>query len=281
MRTLKFKTTLVAPSLVIGLWATGCNVDGRWAQLQIAGLEVANSAALTPTTAGSDDFDIPEVDLVESVLNHRTQYRRDLHRLYEHYRRHGDATKANWAAYELKGLGTVKQFKYFLDAEVAPKDFAATESVPEADDLLDRGLDFMRQGGHGIPLFYREDRMVEAADTLRILIKNHPTSDKIDDAAFYLGEIHRSYFPGQELLAVQWYERAFSWDPGTPHPARFHAAVLYDDSLQERGRALELYHGVLEHDSNAGHVQHATRRIAALSATRWNADQRSSDASTP
>lgn len=276
MRALKNKSILAALTLVTGISVAGCNIDGRRTRLRSADPAVANY--VEPATL-SQDSDVPEVDLVESVLSHRTQYRRNLHRLYEYYRRHGDTTKADWAAFELKGLKTVKQFRYFLDAEIPPKDLEATEPVPEADAMLDEGLELMRKGGHGIPAFYREDRMVEAADTLRRLVELHPNSDKIDDAAFYLGEIHREYFPGQELLAAQWYERATDWNPATPHPARFHAAVIYDEYLRDRAHALELYHGVLEHDTDAGHARHATKRIHYLSDARWNSMPRQTHAS--
>ena len=270
----KIRTTLAAVIFITGIYAAGCNVDGRRARLRSDDPAVANYIEPASLPAGSELFEIPEVDLVESVLNHRNRYRRDLQRLYEYYRRHGDATKADWAAFELKGLKTVKQFKYFLDAEIPPKELKAIESVPEADAMLDQGLELMRRGGHGVPAFYREDRMVEAADTLRRLVELHPGSDKIDDAAFYLGEIHRAYFPGQEFLAAQWYERATFWNPATPHPARFRAAVIYDETLRDRDHALELYHGVLKHETNAGHVRHATRRIHFLTEARWNSTGR-------
>lgn len=277
MRVPKIELRLLAITFMVGLCMVACNVDGRWRQHE--SLETVDGMGIAPIDA-ANDVDIPEVDLVESVLDHRTQYRRDLSRLRDHYRRHGDVRKTIWAESELKGLRAVKQFKYFLDAEVAPKDLKATDSVPEANALLNHGLDLMKEGGHGVPVFYREDLMVEAANEFRTLIESYPTSDKIDDAAFYLGEIHRSYFRGQEFLAAQWYERAATWDPGTPHPATFHAAVLYDEFLQERGRALELYHGVLKSDSNVAHVRRATKRIQALSARRWTPSDRRTDVST-
>ena len=278
MRAFKIRSTLVALTFVTGVSVAGCNIDGRRARLRSADPAVANYIEPAVLPADAVAHDVPEVDLVESVLSHRTRYRRDLSRLYEYYRRHGDTTKADWAAFELKGLKTVKQFKYFLDAEIPPKELKATESVPEADAMLDQGLELMRRGGHGVPAFYREDRMVEAADTLRRLVELYPGSDKIDDAAFYLGEIHREYFPGQKFLAAQWYERATSWNPATPHPARFRAAVIYDEYLRDRDHALELYHGVLNHETNAGHARHATRRIHFLTDARWNSAERQAHA---
>jgi hypothetical protein len=67
-------------------------------------------------------------------------------------------------------------------------------------------------------------------------------------------------------LAVKWYERAWTWNPDTPHPARFQAAVVYDYRLHNRARALELYHAVLEHETaDDKNARFATRRIGELS----------------
>ena len=100
-----------------------------------------------------------------------------------------------------------------------------------------------------------------------LIVEEYPTSDKIDDAAFYCGEIHKEYLPGQETLAVRWYERAWNWNPDTPFPARFQAAVVFDYRLHDRDRALELYHGVVEHETDhKSNVRFASRRIHELTA---------------
>lgn len=110
--------------------------------------------------------------------------------------------------------------------------------------------------------------MVQAANTFRRLIERHPSSDKIDDAAFFLGEIHKEYFPSQEEIAVTWYERAWTWNPQTPHPARFQAAVVYDYRLHDRDHALELYRGVTANESaTAANMRSAERRIEELTRT--------------
>jgi tetratricopeptide (TPR) repeat protein len=123
----------------------------------------------------------------------------------------------------------------------------------------------MKEGGHGIPILYRQDKMREALQVFKDLINEYPNSDKIDDAAFQCGEIHKEYFQNDEWIAVQWYERAHEWDPETPHPALFGAAVLYDYRLHDRARALELYQLVLEKESQfESNANFAVRRIQEL-----------------
>jgi TolA-binding protein len=116
--------------------------------------------------------------------------------------------------------------------------------------------------------------MVEAVGVFRELIERYPTSDKIDDAAFQLGQVHKEYLQDQEPIAVKWYERAWAWDPNTPHEPRFQAAVIYDYRLHDRDRALELYQLVLKDETpeqssvnklaRRTNVDFATRRIGEL-----------------
>ncbi len=213
------------------------------------------------------ESDAREVDLVESVLTHRAMYRRYLKQLHDYYDTHGYVTKRDWAAFELADIDRIKAFRYLLDAEVPTASLRPTESIAAADRLYARGLELMQQAGRDIPVFYHERSMREALQVFVSLIEQYPTSDKIDDAAFYCGEIHEDYLEKQEPLAVRWYERAFTWDPSTPHPARFRAAVTYDYDLQNRKRALELYHAVLQGETaDESNLAFATRRIGELTA---------------
>jgi len=206
-----------------------------------------------------------EVDLVENVLTHRAQYHQGLEELRDYYYAHGYAAKQSWADFELAGLRKVKAFRYMMDAEIPSDQLRPTDMVPEADALYERGQELLRKGGHGVPIFYREKTMIEAADVFQQLVERYPNSDKIDDAAFYLGEIHKEYLPNQEPIAVKWYERAWTWDPQTPHSARFQAAVVYDYRLHDRDRALELYQSVLKNETaDWTNVRFATRRIHEL-----------------
>lgn len=250
--------------IAMGFAFGGCNVDGRWNQLGApAGPAVRVHHA--PAEFASGIGEAQEVDLVESMTSHRSRYRDDLQKLHALYRSKGYATKAGWAGFELKGLGKVKQFRYLRESEVPTQTLKPSEKIPAADAMFDRGYNLMRQGGHGVPMLFHEGRMVKAAEVFRELIDQHPTSDKVDDAAFFLGEIHKEYLSGQEQIALDWYERAWLWNPNTPHPARFQAAVVCDYRLHDRDRALELYQGVVQHETDiASNVRWATRRIYEL-----------------
>ncbi len=217
-------------------------------------------------TQPTENPDAGEVDIVESLAAHRHDYRRTLEALGRLYAERGNQAKCRMVEDELAGLERVQTFKYMLDAEVPPPSLEAAEQIDEADRLYIHAYGLLRRGGHGVLALYREELMIKSLKAFKTLIERYPASDKIDDAAFYCGEIHSGYLPDQELIAVRWYERAWQWDPQTPHPARFRAARLYDLRLQDRARALELYHAVTQHEAmNTAHVRVATGRIQQLS----------------
>ena len=248
----------------------GCNVDAMRGRGQVRAQTLVPERNLSAGAGMSVDVtiaDMQEVDLVEALVAHRTSYHEALRQLHRYYGQRGYAQKETWAAFELDGLKSVQQFRYMLDAEIPSASLHAEEAIEEADAWYERGVGLMRRGGHGIPGLYSENLMIQAAEVFRELIERYPHSDKIDDAAFMCGEIHREYLPGQELLAVKWYERAFMWNAQTPHPARFQAATVCDYRLHDRDRALELYQAVLKHEAgDKSNLRRATRRVEELSA---------------
>lgn len=261
-------TVYLWPALLLSV--ASCNMDARWRQSRTDSVPPNEERPSARQARADKTIDIAiadahEVDLVEAVVNHRSQYQKNLRQLHTYYETHGQFDKAKWAAFELDGFRRVKRFQYLLDAEVPSFAFRPTEQIEEADVIFERGKELLRSGGHGVPGIFRQDRMIEAAEVFRQLIQQYPNSDKIDDAAFWCGEIHKEYLPGQEPIAVKWYERAWQWNPETPHPARFQAAVVYDYRLHDRDKALELYQAVLKDETgNAANMRFATKRIQEL-----------------
>jgi hypothetical protein len=252
----------------VGLLAgiSGCNTEEMWAEKQELQGPVTDLAS--PQGVELPDLqmvDVREIDLVEQVLRYRAMYARSLRLLHDYYEEHGYSDKRRWASAELADLERIRPFKYIVSAEIPTASLQARDSIAEADELYDRAGALMENGGHHLPVLYRQDKMREALRIYTELISTYPTSDKIDDAAFQCGEITKEYFQDQEPIAVKWYERAFTWDPQTPHAARFQAAVIYDYRMHDRARALELYHAVLDHEThNQSNAVFASRRIFEL-----------------
>ncbi len=208
-----------------------------------------------------------EVDLVEQLIHYRTSYKRTLQQLHDYYEQHGYEEKRLWAGSELQDIGRIRPYHYLYDSEIARLDLTPRDRIPEADAFYDDAMAVAGQAGHGTPVFFNQEKMGQALAMLKQLIREYPTSDKIDDAAFHCGEMFKEYYKNQNSVAVQWYERAWTWDPATPHPARFQAAVVYDYRLHDRKRALELYRAVLAAESSRSNRHFALARIKELTET--------------
>jgi len=198
--------------------------------------QTRSAPVITKTVSG-------EVDVVERVVVDRQAYRQSLERLVQHYTATGNNMKLVWAKKELAALDTMPQYKYIIEAEVAGPKLKAAASIPEADRLYEEALQLQKKAEQ-LVLIKDDDLLRLALDKYNQLISKHPSSDKIDDAAFKAGEIY-DYFKDY-TIALLYYQRAYQWDPETPYPARFKAAFILDQRLHRRAEALPLYQQALE-----------------------------------
>ncbi len=196
----------------------------------------AGAAAVTQKVSG-------EVDLVEQMVLNRQSYRQSLAMLVEYYMGSGNNMKLEWAQKELKALDSMPKYKYLVEAEAAGPNLKASTPIPEADRLYGEAL--LLQGKAGQLVIIKDNNLLRLAlDKYDQVIRKHPSSDKIDDAAFKAGEIY-DYFKDY-TIALLYYQRAYQWNPQTTYPARFRAAFVLDKRLHRRAEALELYQQALE-----------------------------------
>ncbi len=203
-----------------------------------------------------------EADIVEQMTINRQAYRNALKSLTNYYSETGNNMKLRWAKDELKQFDGIPQYKYIIEAIVAPENLRATTSINEADYMYREALRIEKKAGLLI-LIKHEDNLRTALDTYNQIIKRHPSSDKIDDAAFRAAGIYE-YFRDY-TIAVLYYKRAFQWDPETTSPARFKAAYILDKYLHRRDEALELYRQALaEEKLSSSRKDFIKTRIAEL-----------------
>ena len=209
--------------------------------------------------------DAGETDFVEQIAVNRQAYRQGLQLLVGYYTRIGNNMKLNWAKDELSALDSIPQYKYIIDAEAAGANLRASTSIPEADEIYQDALELQKQAG-ALLVIKDDDLLRLAADKYNRLIKRYPSSDKIDDAAYKAGEIYE-YFKDYSI-ALLYYKRAYQWDPGTMHPARFRAARILDKRLHRYAEALELYREALKtegaYERHRKWTEFAEQRIVEL-----------------
>lgn len=210
-----------------------------------------------------------EIDIVEDIATHRQAYREGLELLVRYYTKTGNNHKLDWAKRELHTLNVMPQYNYIVPV-VASKDYRATTMIPDADLLYEDARLQKEQAERGVgTLFVNKDLYRMALRKFEDVIVKYPTSDKIDDAAYMAGEISE-YFKDYSI-ALDYYQRAYTWDPDTPHPARFHAARILDQRLHRNSEALELYKKAIEtegrYDKYREWVTFAQERINDLEKT--------------
>ncbi len=209
--------------------------------------------------------DAGETDFVEQIAINRQAYRQGLQLLVGYYTRIGNNMKLNWAKDELTALDAIPQYKYIIEAEAAGASLRASNSVPAADEVYQDALDLQKEAG-ALLLVKDEELLRLAVDKYNRLIRQYPSSDKIDDAAYKAGEIYEHF--QDYSIALLYYKRAYQWDPGTIHPARFRAARILDKRLHRYDEALELYREAIKTEGAYGRhrkwTEFAEQRIIAL-----------------
>jgi tetratricopeptide (TPR) repeat protein len=162
-----------------------------------------------------------EADIVEQVSDNRQAYQQGLELLVKYYTRTGNNMKLEWARKELAALDTMPKYKYILEASVAPANLKASTLIPEADTLYSDALKLEKKAGL-LGFIKNENLLRLALGKYNQLVRKHPYSDKIDDAAYRAGGIYEHF--KDYTIALLYYQRAYQWDPDTTHPARFKAA---------------------------------------------------------
>ena len=206
-----------------------------------------------------------EVDIVEKIVVNRLAYKQGLELLVKYYTRTGNSHKLEWANKELRALNVMPQYNYIVPV-VASKSYRATTSIPDADLLYEDAMLQKNQAEVVATAIVNKDMYRMALRKFEDVITKYPTSDKIDDAAYQAGEI-TEYFKDYSI-ALDYYQRAYTWDPETPHPARFRAARILEQRMHRNAEALELYRQAVEIEGRRGEYREwkdfAEERIRAL-----------------
>jgi len=222
--------------------------------LGLGAYALAQQPATAPVSGKND------LELVEKLLNVRKDYQRTLEDLLKHYIQAGDFERARWAEDELRQYHRIPKHAYRLELDVPPPSLQGTANVPEANQLYLRAMSFKDKGWSTDAI----DNQRRAEILLQALLSKYPTSNKISETAYMLGDIYEKAPYKMYRRAAAYYERSFQWNPSTTNDSRLRAARLYDRQLQDRSRAGELYREVTTYGSDTRQIQEAQRRLGEL-----------------
>jgi len=164
------------------------------------------------TTAPGKPYTPPnDIPLVERVIAARREYQLALELLRDVYVKTGDIERQKWVEEELLSFHRIPKRAYRLELDVPPPSLRPEYNIPEANELYRRAMSYKGKGW----FTEHDDNLRRAEILLQQLLTLYPQSDKIDDAAYQLGEIYESRVFKQYRRAAMYYERCFQWNPNT------------------------------------------------------------------
>ncbi|MFW5841490.1 MAG: hypothetical protein ACOCZE_12985, partial [Planctomycetota bacterium] len=240
----------------------------RWARKEIKNLRGATEQArfdLQPEIAppqGESMVDRDQRILVENLVESRGQWLAAQQDLAAFYKQSGQSEKLAKLNEIRQAFRDVYTYMYFLDAEIPGPGLRPTVVHAEAEDLYAEAM-ALKDG----LLAGRADKAKALSKLLR-LVEKYPDSTKIALAAYHIAEIYKDEFD-ENIRAVNWYQRAWQWDPEIDQPARFQAALVYDLRLHNVPKAIETYRLARKYDPyRLGNDDFARARVAELTAPK-------------
>lgn len=230
------KTILTAVLVVLLNVLVGCNngIDSSGAKLMI--VRTKPVPVVEVAEAG-------ETDIVEELVNNRRAYQQGLESLVAHYTKMGNNMKLRWAKRELAALDAMLKYDYIVEAGLAGPNLKASTSIYAADVLYGDALRLEKKA-KDLVIIVDKALLAQALDKCNQLIREYPSSDKIDDVAYIAGRIYEHF--KEYSIAILYYQRAYQWNPETTCPAMFKVAYILDRRLHRRAEAIELYQEVVE-----------------------------------
>lgn len=183
-----------------------------------------------------------ERDILEQLALNRQAYIESLQQLMNYYTTAGNEANLKLAKREYANAMASPQYTYVVEAQVSGAELRAVASIPAADALYADAVDTEKRAYIG-PVVVDEKMLRLAMNKFTQVIRQYPTSNKIAEAAFRLGNAHKHF--KEYAIAALYYERAAQWDQNIKSPARYKAAHLNDYFLHDRQKALMLYQDAL------------------------------------
>jgi hypothetical protein len=233
-------------------------------RLCLIGLMAAVGSGMTadppPKGKGAGD-----AEMVERLIAARKEYQQTLIAMYELYAKGGDKERAKWVEEELKAFHLIPKPSYRLDIQdVPPAGLEPKTNIKEANELFRDAMEYKDRG------FGTDYQLNQRRAELRLqeILSKYPTSDKIAEVAYQLGDVYESRAYRQYARSAAYFERSHQWKKGTQNDSLMRAARLYDRYLNEKPKAIEMYRDVIAHDTDAARIKEAERRLADLTGSR-------------
>jgi len=200
-----------------------------------------------------------ESQIANSVLSARESYKRALEEIIQYYMDIGNHLKLMSARKELKALNKVPQRKYLSDKDVIGE-ISPSKNIEDANILFQDGKAYKNP----LNIVKRKSKLISAVTRFKKILKDYPESDKADDAAYELAEIYEGYYFKDYEGAAFYFVKCYSLNEQTDKPARYKAALVYDNHLADYVEAARHYKMALDTCKDTDYLEIAKTRLEQL-----------------
>jgi len=207
------------------------------------------------------DMESREIQIANAVISARESYKSALEEIIQYYMDIGNHLKLKSARKELKALNKVPQRKY-----LSVKGVRGVISPSKNKNIEDANILFQDGKAYKSPLniVKRKSKLISAATRFKKILKDYPESDKADDAAYELAEIYEGYYFKDYEGAAFYYVKCYSLNEKTDNPARYRAALVYDNHLADYVEAVRHYEMALDTCKDTDYLEIAKTRLEQL-----------------
>ena len=256
MRRISFLLMFIPIMCIAGFtWAGSCErcyekiADGKQFCVEC---ELSTSNRLT-------NMKSRESQIANSVLSARESYKRALEEIIQYYMDIGNHLKLKSARKELKALNKVPQRKYLSDKDVIGE-ISPSKNIEDANILFQDGKAYKNP----LNIVKRKSKLISAVTRFKKILKDYPESDKADDAAYELAEIYEGYYFKDYEGAAFYFVKCYSLNEQTDKPARYKAALVYDNHLADYVEAARHYKMALDTCKDTDYIEIAKTRLEKL-----------------
>ncbi len=205
------------------------------------------------------DMKSREEQITSAITSAREKYKSELKKLIQYYMDIGNHSRLKKARQELKSLNKMPQLEYMIASEETTN-ISPSKNIEEANMLFQDGKAYKSP----LNIIKRKDKLISAAARFKKILEDYPESDKADDAAYELADIYEGYYFKDYESAASYYVKCYKLNESTDKPARFKAAWVYDNQLEDYAEAARHYKMALETCKETQYLKIAETRLEQL-----------------
>ncbi len=200
-----------------------------------------------------------ENQVTSAVSSARDNYKNALEEIIQYYMDIGNYSRLKSARKELRAFNKVPQYKYLSSKEMIAE-IRTSLNIEDANILFQDAKSYKNP----LNIVKRKSKLISATTRFKKIIDDYPESDKADDAAYELAGIYEGHYFKDYESSAYYYVKCYNLNSETDKPARFMAAWVYDNHLEDYTEAARHYEMALRTCTEPQYLKIAKKRIKQL-----------------